>query len=220
MWDFSQLWLSSEVAKGGRGIDCSVLIAHGFLTDAVRDETALAVGEDEVILRPCHTSSCSSADIWAGLKAVVPPALWKAIFDEPPGPNMVIGLNTAGDHATTNIRVMAHIQNVLPEGVIAFDTFCKSHGTALCISPCVKHCNLVSLAFCLSKQFRTEQVLVDLWAGVRTSLENIWYLSAKQRGRNGGHVKTTWLTHPPCWNLPATGTTFVHHLRKFRLSAQ
>ena len=63
---------------------CSILIAHWFLTYAVRNETVVTVGEDEVILRPCHTSSCSSADIWAGLKAVVPPALWEAIFDDPP----------------------------------------------------------------------------------------------------------------------------------------
>ena len=170
MWDYSQIWLSPGVEGECRGMDCSILIAHGFLTYARRTGDDLEVGEDEVVLRPCHTMSCTAADTWAGLKAIVPPALWDAVFQNPTPPNMIIGINTAGDHASTNKIIMTHIDNIAHENVIAFNAHCKSHATALCISPCVKRCNLLPPAFCLAKQFRKESVVLKFWAGVRASL--------------------------------------------------
>lgn len=170
MWDYSQLWLNSGVGGQQRGVDCNIMAAHGFLTYAAYNGGVLTVREDEVILRPCHTSSCTAADTWAALRAIVPPAVWSAIFDEAVPPNTVLGITVAGDHAATNTKVMTHIETVVPERVVAFNTYCKSHGTALCISQCVKRCNVLAPGFCLAKQFRKEAVMIKFWAGVRASL--------------------------------------------------
>ena len=182
MWDETRFHLLPWGEGRAAPTDVSVLAAHGHLMVRTTDGQ---LQEDEVTLRPCALNTPSASNIYTALKQTLPDSMWHLLAgsQDIAASMWVASVNLGSDHASSNLKFIAHIENNMPMNIITPHGLCKQHASGLCISPVVKHLNLMCPAFCIAKLFRRDAFFQCFRRGVRAAIAaNLKWIRASEAG--------------------------------------
>jgi hypothetical protein len=168
MWDETKFRVRPLGELSGRAPEVSFLAIHGRVlwTEPDPDNTQ---HDEDLICPPAAIAGTAAADLWAGLRLVLPPEIFQMLS----GQGNLIGLQTlclGSDHHGANLKLMAYVENMSPQNLMILKGLCKQHASGLCLQPLLKLLGIPCPAYCVAGLFRQDKFYADFKKGMRLSV--------------------------------------------------